>query len=416
MTLRPTDRAAEGAPGTNNPETPAAPPATAREKRRAWFKRIGGRIVLIGRRRRRTAPEEPNPSSGLRILIVTDAWKPQVNGVVRTLEMLIDHLTRMGNTVRVISPDMFRTVPLPTYPEIRLALVPNRKIAKIINSFQPDAIHIATEGTLGMAARRFCVRRQHPYTTSLHTRFPEYLHARFRFPISWGYALMRWFHNPASAVMVATPSLMEEMREKGFRNLRIWSRGVDVKLFKPGGEDARAFLDHPRPIWLYVGRIAVEKSIEDFLGLDLEGTKLVIGDGPQAEELKRKYPDAVFLGSKFGEDLARHYAASDVFVFPSRTDTFGLVNVEALASGIPVAAYPVQGPRDILESADPPVGAMDEDLGAACRKALGIATPEQCRKHALKFTWDSCTRQFLSNLDLPGYDESYWLESAEIPD
>ncbi|MFP3943838.1 MAG: glycosyltransferase family 4 protein, partial [Alphaproteobacteria bacterium] len=369
---------------------------------------------LIGRRRRKQAPDEPNPDSGLRILIVTDAWQPQVNGVVRTLEFLGDHLSRMGNTVRYITPDMFRSVPMPTYPEIRLALWPTRRVASIINRFQPDAIHIATEGPLGWAARRFCVRREHPFTTSLHTRFPEYVNARTRLPVSWGYAYLRRFHRPASAVMVATPSLREELAAMGFRNLRIWSRGVDLSRFRPATPQEREAFEYKRPVWLYVGRVAVEKNVEAFLSLDLEGTKVVVGDGPQRGALAARYPEAVFLGPRFGEALAEIYAASDVFVFPSRTDTFGLVNVEALASGVPVAAYPVQGPQDIIGNSG--VGAVSEDLGEACRLALGCATPEACRAHAERFSWEACTRQFLTNLDLPGYDETYWEESAEIPD
>lgn len=390
------------------------PPQYSGGGRRAWFRKVGGRLKLIARRRRKHTLDELNPDSGLKILIVTDAWQPQVNGVVRTLEILGDHLTRMGNTVRFVTPDMFRSVPMPTYPEIRLALWPTRRVAKIINRFQPDAIHIATEGPLGWAARRFCVRREHPFTTSLHTRFPEYINARTRLPVRWGYAYLRRFHRPASAVMVATPSLRDELAALGFRNLRIWSRGVDLARFRPATPDEREAFGYPRPVWLYVGRIAVEKNVEAFLSLDLEGTKLVVGDGPQRAALEGRYPEAVFLGPRFGEALAEIYAASDVFVFPSRTDTFGLVNVEALASGIPVAAYPVQGPRDILEGSG--VGALSEDLGEACRGALGCATPQACRAHAERFSWEACTRQFLTNLDLPGYDESYWEESAEIPD
>ena len=356
----------------------------------------------------------PNPSSGLRILIVSDAWKPQVNGVVRTLDTLGDYLEKFGNTVYYITPDMFSTVPLPTYSEIRLAFAPYRMIARIINVYQPDAIHIATEGPLGWAARKFCVRHEHPYTTSFHTRFAEYLHARTRFPIDWGYAILRRFHNPASAVMVATPSLQRELEERGFNNLRIWSRGVDLSQFHPDMATAAPRLDVAGPIWLYVGRVAVEKNIQAFLDLNLEGTKVVVGGGPMLDELKAKYKSVRFLGPKFGDELAALYAQADVFVFPSKTDTFGLVVVEALAAGTPVAAYPVQGPADILEGSS--VGAVDEDLEAACRKALGCATPQECRTHAEKFSWEACTRQFLSKLDLPGFDESYWLEVARLPD
>ncbi len=396
------------------PQAPlVAPPAEETGGRLRWFRRVGGRLRRIGRRRRRT-PEVPNPSSGLRILIVSDAWKPQVNGVVRTLDTLGQYLGKFGNTVYYITPDLFRTVPLPTYPEIRLALAPYSMISRIINVYQPDAIHIATEGPLGWAARRFCVRHEHPYTTSFHTRFAEYIHARTRFPISWGYGILRRFHNAASAVMVATPSLEKELEEKGFENLRIWSRGVDLTLFNPDMARETEPLKKDGPLWLYVGRVAVEKNIQAFLDLNLDGAKMVVGSGPMLEELKVKYPHVIFTGPRFGEELAAIYAQADVFVFPSKTDTFGLVVVEALASGTPVAAYPVQGPADILDGSG--VGAVDDDLAAACRRALGCATAEECRAHAEKFSWEACTRQFLSNLDLPGFDESYWLEVARLPD
>jgi 1,2-diacylglycerol 3-alpha-glucosyltransferase/glucuronosyltransferase len=387
------------------------PAEQSRHERPPMLRRMGTGIRRIGRIFRRRAPTEKNPISGLRVLIVTDAWKPQVNGVVRTLDTLGRQLTKFGNEVRYVTPDMFQTLPMPSYPEIRLAIAPNRKIARIINQFEPDAIHIATEGPLGLAARRFCVRRDHPFTTSFHTRFPEYLNARTGFPVSWGYAFLRRFHAPASALMVKTDSLKAELEAKGYRNVKIWRNGVDLEQFHLARRD---FLDHPRPIWLYVGRVAVEKNIDAFLDLDLPGTKLVVGDGPQTADLKAKYPDAVFLGFKFGEELTRIYAASDVFVFPSKTDTFGLGNIEALACGIPVAAYDVQGPRDILDGSK--VGVVSHDLGDACRRALGCATPEECRAHAMRFTWEGATRQFLENLAVPGYDEKYWLESANFPD
>lgn len=404
-------------PRTQLPEpTQDSAPAETPGGRFRWFKRVGGRIRRIGRRKRK-APDIPNPSTGLRILIVTDAWKPQVNGVVRTLDTLGQHLEKYGNTVYYISPDMFRTFPLPTYSEIKLALAPYRQIARIINVFQPDAIHIATEGPLGMAARRFCVRHEHPFTTSFHTRFAEYVNARTAIPVDWGYKFLRWFHKPSSAVMVATPTLQRELEDKGFHNLRIWSRGVDLGLFSPELADANVFAEFEGPIWIYVGRVAVEKNIQAFLDLDLEGTKVVVGGGPMLKELTARYKNdrhVQFLGPKFGEELATLYASADVFVFPSKTDTFGLVVVEALAAGTPVAAYPVQGPADILEGTH--VGAVDNDLAAACRKALGCASAQECRTHAEKFSWEACTRQFLSNLDLPGFDESYWLEVARLDD
>jgi 1,2-diacylglycerol 3-alpha-glucosyltransferase/glucuronosyltransferase len=331
--------------------------------------------------------------ASLKVLIVTDAWAPQVNGVVRTLEMLGRDLTAMGHEVRYATPEGRFTVPLPTYAEIRLSILPRRALEREIRTFAPDAIHIATEGTLGLAARAVCIKYGIPFTTSFHTRFPEYVHARFPF-ISEAriYRLLRWFHAPARAMMVATPSLKAELESHGFTNLRIWSRGVDVDHFHPVAD---ASLPYAKPIWLYVGRVAIEKNIEAYLALDLPGTKVVIGDGPARAMLARKFPDAKFLGQKTGDDLVRAYAASDVFVFPSRTDTFGLVMLEALACGSPVAAYPVQGPLDVVGNA--PVAALDEDLQKACERALTIPK-SACRDFALTRSWSACTRQFLSNL------------------
>ncbi len=283
-----------------DPSLQSEPVPELPEPRRPFLIRMGTGLRRIGRIFRRRAPTEKNPTTGLKVLIVTDAWKPQVNGVVRTLDTLGTQLTKFGNEVRYITPDMFRTIPMPSYPEIRLALAPNWKIARIINKFEPDAIHIATEGPLGLAARRFCVRREHPFTSSFHTRFPEYLNARTGFPVSWGYKWMRWFHGPASALMVKTDSLKEELEAKGYENIKIWRNGVDLELFRPGDKD---HLDLPRPIWLYVGRVAVEKNIEAFLDLDLPGTKVVVGDGPQKAALEAKHPEAKFLGFRFGEEL-----------------------------------------------------------------------------------------------------------------
>jgi glycosyltransferase involved in cell wall biosynthesis len=328
-----------------------------------------------------------------RILIFTDAWTPQVNGVVRTLETLGRDLESRGFDVRYATPQGRLTVPLPTYPEIRLALLPRRKLERLVDDFAPDAVHIATEGTIGMSARAICLARALPFTTSFHTRFPEYVNTRFRFiPKPAVYAFLRWFHAPASAVMVATESLRLELEANGFSHVRIWSRGVDVDQFRP---IAGASLPFARPIWLYVGRVAVEKNIEAFLCLDLPGTKVVIGDGPARTRLTRTYPQVRFLGSKTGEELVRHYAASDVFVFPSLTDTFGLVILEALACGTPVAAFPVQGPRDVL--GDAPVAVLDPDLRRACLGALAIPR-EAARAFARDHSWQNCTDQFLSNL------------------
>lgn len=356
----------------------------------------------------------PNTQSGLKVVIATDAWKPQLNGVVRTLETLGDILTRFGNEVRYITPNEFKSVPLPSYPEIRLSLLPNRRVAKIINDFKPDAIHIATEGPIGRAVRRFCKRRDYPYTTSFHTRFPEYANERWAVPISWGYAVLKDFHKDGEAMMVATPGLVDELKERGFTKMKLWARGVDLQQFKPGD---RSFLDaQARPIFLYVGRLAVEKSIEDFLKIELPGTKVVVGDGPQREELQERFKDAIFVGSKFGEELTKYYQAADVFVFPSRTDTFGLVNVEALACGVPVAAYPVRGPLEILAGAPEGCGAMNEDLRLACLAAWEKRDPEACRKWAERFSWDAASRQFIANLEMPGFDEDFWLRSARMID
>ena len=349
----------------------------------------------------------PEPSS-LRVLIVTDAWAPQVNGVVRTLEMLGRELRALGHDVRYATPEGRFTVPLPTYSEIRLAIFPRRALEKIFREFAPDAVHIATEGTIGMSARAICLKHGIPFTTSFHTRFPEYVHARFFFiSESLVYRWLRWFHRPATAMMVATPSLKRELEEHGFKNLRIWSRGVDVDHFRRIPD---AKFPYPGPIWLYVGRVSVEKNIEAFLKLDLPGTKVVVGDGPARSALAERYPEARFLGPKIGEDLVRAYSASDVFVFPSHTDTFGLVMLEALACGLAIAAYPVPGPRDVV--GDVPVAVLDKDLRAACLRALALSRDSAsgranltARGFALEHSWRACTQQFLSNLALEPPEE-----------
>jgi glycosyltransferase involved in cell wall biosynthesis len=330
---------------------------------------------------------------GLKILIATDAWHPQVNGVVRVLELLVRELEALGQEVRVLEPGMFRTVPMPTYPEIRLALNARGRTRRIIDGFAPDAMHIATEGPIGWAARNYCLRARQPFTTSFHTRFPEYLHARTRFPTRLSYRLIRHFHRPSSALLVTTPYLKKELEGRGFRNVKTWLRGVDVEQFQPRPKD---WLTLPRPIFLYVGRVAIEKNLAAFLSLDLPGSKLVVGDGPQLQSLKFRFPNVYFVGTKLGEELARYYAASDVFVFPSRTDTYGLVILEALASGLPVAAFPVPGPADIIGNA--PVGCLDWDLKRAALSALEIP-PEECRKFALGFSWQACALQFLDHIN-----------------
>lgn len=330
----------------------------------------------------------------MRIALLTDAWFPQVNGVVRTLSRVQAELEALGHTMTVVAPPAFRTLPCPTYPEIRLALAPGRKVGRLLAASGAEAIHIATEGPLGLAARRWCLRRGLPFTTSYHTRFPEYVAARAPVPAAWGYRVMRWFHRPSSGVMVATASLREELAARGFANLRPWTRGVDLDLFRPRPGEAAPY-DLPRPVFLYVGRVAVEKNIEAFLGLDLPGSKLVVGGGPQLEALRRRFPGAHFAGPQQGEALARHYAAADVFVFPSLTDTFGLVVLEALASGLPVAAYPVTGPKDILAGSG--AGALRADLRQAALAALALDR-QAARRHAEGFSWPATARLFLEHL------------------
>lgn len=371
---------------------------------------LGGKVKRFAGAKQKF--QMPTGEGGLKIVVATDAWSPQVNGVVTSLATLGDILTDAGNEVLYITPLDFRSVPMPTYPEIRLSLFPNRKVAALINKFKPDAIHIATEGPIGRATRRFCRRRKYPYTTSFHTRFAEYTNERLKLPISWGYALLRDFHRHGETMMVATPALREELEARGFHHMKIWSRGVDTDQFRP--MQTNVYDGLPRPIFTYVGRVAVEKSIEDFLKLDLPGTKVVVGSGPQLAELQAAYPEAHFAGPKFGAELAEYYAGSDVFVFPSRTDTFGLVNIEALACGVPVAAYPVRGPADILDGAPPGAGCLDEDLKKACLTALEARDPVACRTVAEQYSWEAAARQFVANLEIPGFDEDFWLRSAKM--
>jgi glycosyltransferase involved in cell wall biosynthesis len=327
----------------------------------------------------------------MRIAIVTDAWSPQTNGVVSTLRQTTACLERLGH-VMLVNPGMFHSMPCPTYPEIRLALFPYGGLSALMSGFHPDAVHIATEGSLGLAARRYCLKHGLKFTTSYHTQFPQYLRSRFPIPISWSYRALRWFHGAATHCMVSTQTVHNQLAERGFGNLVRWQRGVDTQLFKPGPKD---FLNLPRPIATYVGRAAVEKNIDAFLRMPWQGTKLVIGDGPEMPRLQSQYPEAVYAGFRFGEDLARHLAASDVFVFPSLTDTFGLVNLEAMACGVPVAAFPVAGPVDVVE--DGVTGALDEDLARAAIRALSI-DPQKCRERALRSGWELCSREFESNL------------------
>ena len=330
-----------------------------------------------------------------RILIVSDAWLPQVNGVVRTLSTVIRELAAMGHVAEVIGPDRFRTLPCPTYPDIRLSLLPRRALARMVDSFCPDSLHIATEGPLGMAARAEAMQRNWRFTTAFHTRFPEYLHARTRIPTALSYAWLRHFHAPSAGLMVATQGLQDELAERGFRALKPWSRGVDLDLFQPQPQEAWPY---ERPVFAYIGRVAVEKNIGAFLSLDLPGSKVVVGDGPARPALERRFPKAHFVGMRHGAPLAAAFAGSDVFVFPSVTDTFGLVLLESLACGTPVAAYPVIGPRDVLRGAEPGVGVTDPDLRKAALGALATADRAACRAHANRFSWRACAESFVDNL------------------
>ncbi len=329
-----------------------------------------------------------------RILIVSDAWYPQTNGVVRTLDTVGRELRGFGHTVIMITPDQFKSVPCPTYPEIRLSYNAWSTLPAKMDAAMADHIHIATEGPLGLAARRYCLKSGRHFTTSFHTRFPEYLYERFYFPTGLAYRWMRHFHNAGQATMVATPTLQKELIARGFTKTALWSRGVDTALFQPL-EAYETLFNYPRPILLYVGRIAVEKNIEAFLSLTHPGTKLVVGDGPQMASLQKRFPDAVYVGRKEGKELASYYAGSDVFVFPSHTDTFGLVMLEALACGTPVAAYPVTGPVDVI--CDPTIGAMDQNLEAAVAKALTLRR-DDCVAFARNHSWARCAERFFEML------------------
>jgi glycosyltransferase involved in cell wall biosynthesis len=327
-----------------------------------------------------------------RVAIVTDAWHPQVNGVVRTLSAVCDGLAAAGYETAVFGPDRYRTIPCPGYASIRLAIGAGRNLACQLAEFAPHAVHIATEGPLGRAGRACCLAQGWPFTTAYHTRFPEYLRARSGIPLSWTYAALRRFHAPSKAVMVATETVRRELADRGFGHLVAWTRGVDTALFRPGCAPA---VDLPRPVFLYVGRVAVEKNLPAFLDLDLPGSKLVVGDGPSLPAMKRRYPQVHFAGAHSGEALVRHYAAADVMVLPSRTETFGLVLLEALACGVPVAAFPSAGPNDVI--GDSGTGVIDEDLRRAASAALDIPR-ERCLAHARRFGWQASIDQFVGHL------------------
>jgi glycosyltransferase involved in cell wall biosynthesis len=324
-----------------------------------------------------------------RLLIVTDAWTPQTNGVVTTLKAVVRHLPDLGFDVQVLHPGLFATVPLPSYREIRVARDPWR-VARMIAGCLPDTVHIATEGPLGLAARRYLVRHGLPFTTSLHTKFPEYVHERTALPLTVGYRYLRWFHRPATSVLCTTESHRRELARWGMDNLVVWGRGVDTDHFRPRPREAR-----PRPRLLYVGRVAVEKNVQAFLDLDIDADKVVVGDGPARQELERRHPEASWLGFRHGGELAAEYAAADAFVFPSRTDTFGLVMLEAMACGTPVAGYPVTGPKDVV--CEGVTGCLDDDLAAAVRRALAVDR-RGCRDHALAFGWRGVAERMAATL------------------
>jgi glycosyltransferase involved in cell wall biosynthesis len=337
-------------------------------------------------------------------MIVTDAWEPQVNGVVRTMQRVIEELEGEGHVFDVVHPGAgFVTVPLPTYPEIKLALLAGRALKRRFHAFEPDAVHIVTEGTLGMAGRTMCLRMGHPFSTAYHTRFPEYVAARFPIPTRWGYSFVRWFHKYSGRVMVPTQSMVEELEAEGFINTIAWTRGVNIQQFHPEkrvtpGSQADPFAGLARPIFLNVGRVAVEKNIEAFLKLDLPGSKVVVGDGPARRELEKRYPEVVFTGARFGDALAACYANADVFVFPSLTDTFGLVVLEAMASGTPVAAYEATGPKDVIPGSQAgTITPVSGDLAAGARAALDLDR-DTCRAYAEKYSWHAVALAFLANL------------------
>ena len=328
----------------------------------------------------------------MRIMIITDAWEPQVNGVVRTLKQTRAELIAMGHQVDMITPQEFKTIPCPTYPDISLSLFPGKKLAERIKEFSPDAMHIATEGPLGLAARAYGVRNHLPFSTAYHTRFPEYVQARTKIPVGITYRFLRWFHKPSMAVMAPTIVVKNDLEKYGFANVVLWSRGVDLNIFKM---QPSKVLNSAHPIYLYVGRVAIEKNINAFLEINLPGSKWIVGDGPALAGIKQKYPEIHYLGVLDQVELAQVYAAADVFVFPSKTDTFGLVLLEAMACGLPVAAYPVTGPIDVLGKSN--AGVMHEDLKEACLQALKIPR-ERAREHAEKFSWRAATEQFASHL------------------
>jgi len=328
----------------------------------------------------------------MKIAIITDAWEPQVNGVVRTLKATTEELRKLGHHVTVLSHIGHKTIPCPGYRSIRLALFPAKKLARDLETIKPDAIHIATEGPLGIAARRWCLKNNITFTTSYHPQFPEYLRLRLPIPTRLTYAWLRHFHSKAIYTLVPTESQKKRLKSHRFRHIKVWGRGVDTTIFNRSNPKK---FDYQKPIMVYMGRTAIEKNIEAFLSLELPGTKLVIGDGPDLTLLKQKYPNVIFAASKSGHVLGSWVAGGDVFVFPSKTDTFGLVNLEAMACGLPVAAYPVTGPKDIIKEGI--TGAMDEDLKVAITKALTINS-HACLNYAQQTSWTKVSILFASYL------------------
>ena len=328
----------------------------------------------------------------LKLLLATDAWHPQVNGVVTTIDHLLRHLAERGAETRVVSPADFPRRSFPWYPEIDVAWPDQRAIAAAFDELEPDAVHIFTEGTIGWSVRRECLRRSAPFTTSYHTRYPEYIRAWLGLPVSLSYPIFRRFHNAGRGCLVSTASMRRVLRSRGFRNIRRWTRGVDTSLFHP--RPGLSF-DLPKPVFLSVGRVSLEKNIAAFLSLALPGSKVVVGEGPDLARLKQLYPETVFTGKLRGESLAEAYCRSDVFVFPSRTDTFGVVLLEAIACGVPVAAYPVTGPIDVVGSE---TGRLHDDLGTAALAAAQMAKRE--RLHDSVRNWDDCAEQFIDNLEI----------------
>jgi glycosyltransferase involved in cell wall biosynthesis len=340
----------------------------------------------------------------VKIVLATDAWHPQVNGVVRSLSMTVEQLRGRGHSVTVIEPSAFVTVPCPSYAEIRLAIGCGKAVGRKLDEAQADTIHVATEGPIGWAVRNWCLKRGRTYTTAFHTRFPDYVSVRTGIPAPWIWAVMRRFHGPAHQVFAATPTLADELNSQGITRTHLWPRGVDIEQFNPRVEPHPAMTGLPRPILLNVGRVAIEKNIEAFLDRDIAGSKVVVGSGPALDKLRASYPRVHFLGPKHGAELASTYAAADVFVFPSRTDTFGLVNVEALACGLPIAAFPVPGPMDIVgalgrgtHGGTSRIGALDEDLRRAVELALH-GDRQAAAQEALHYSWERCTDRFLAGL------------------